>query len=1560
DTFATVWVASTKREQGRKGLLPVIGLGISSTPTTIMGRTHLTAHVLLVTIWVVAGRSDAQQTVVPSELPPQDGFYNNLLQPDWGTVGSRLVRKSRAAYSDGAYQMAGPNRPNPLDISQQVHSGAGGTASEYGRNAMAVFFAQLVLDEILWTGQPGCPPEYENLPIPPDHPLANATKRPMVYQRSGYDGRTGNSPNTPRQQTNGVTPYLDGGVIYGTSRMWTNHLRDMQDGTLMTDSKDLKTSFPAKNTRRLPLSNQPVPRDHSLKPVSRLFAIGNAKGHESPFLLALQIVWHRYHNVIALRIKNSKPTASNEDIFNLARKRVIAHFQKIVVKEWLPAFLNGAGGGTSPALGPYSKYNPEERPDIAQEFRTAFNFRYSLMPGAVWTLGNRPAGGGHFQTTTTAGRGPQNEARDVTSVRTCNHFWDSQDLLKEEDRVEEILRGMIYTRSEKEDAVFVPDVRESFYGPFEFSRLDAVALKIQRDRDHGVSDLNTVLEQYDQQTIDTWAEMGAAGERLRSLYSNSSVLNDVDLFSGAMLAGGNVSGIPTIFRNIILQQFARIRESDRFWYENNQEERFDAAERAEIANITFKEVLKLTTQLTDQDLAHLFTCEGGDCKDPPSLADTSDPTVDVCTPLQTYDYFTGSEVSFALSWVAIALVIPASIGVLLLLAKRRERYRRNKMVGKSRDYRKSNPNKFKGPRSGERNVSVEFDSKRKKILVRDGRGKELRFIDLRQARSVTIRTPSESSATIASLSVAGEVDLILVFVEPDDCQNYLTGLKRFLEGLGVTVETQIRIEAEIKGGSNNKDDRQGVLNDFFREISRVNEVVSVRLTRTEFAEALGMQPSSIFVRNIFLLADTDNDGFVSFQEFLGLFGTFLKGSAEEKARLMFNVYDVRRRGVLTRDDFQRMIKSLLELSENPNDLRDESTVAQLVDVMFREAGVEGKDTMTFEDFRKVFASREYASTLQKATLGNQGAAVKGITNPRDIRQRKSVFINSYRKKQPGRTPPSRGAGPRGRGHRDGQSSRSTNRRSQVHMSVHKPERLPQSTTERWCYTVVKFVELYSLQIFWVSLYTLVTCDYAKGREAAGLRRLSGAWTTAMIRGSASVIMFTYVSLLVTMCRNIITRLRETILHRFIPFDSAVSFHKYIGVLAMIATIVHIFGHAVNLYCMCTQSTTNINCFFREYFTASDGFATFHFWAFQTITGLAGVLVTIVIFIMYVFAHQWARRKVFTAFWFTHSLYPLVYILTFLHGIGRLVQDPLFPWYLIGPLVLFVFDRLTSASRNKIEIPVIKAELLPSDVILLVFKRPSNFAYKSGQWVRIACIKLGKEEYHPFTLTSAPHERHLSLHIRAVGPWTTNLRQTYDKDVLGGDSYPKLYLDGPFGEGHQDWYTYDVAVLVGGGIGVTPFASILKDIAFKSRTGALITCKKVYFIWVTRTQKSFEWMTEVIRDAEDTDTRGIVDTHIFVTQFQQKYDLRTTMLYICERHFQKVEGRSLFTGLKATTHFGRPDFVEFLFSLQLEHPAVERIGVFSCGPGPMTSSVQTACTTLNRQKGATYTHHYENF
>ena len=72
------------------------------------------------------------------------------------------------------------------------------------------------------------------------------------------------------------------------------------------------------------------------------------------------------------------------------------------------------------------------------------------------------------------------------------------------------------------------------------------------------------------------------------------------------------------------------------------------------------------------------------------------------------------------------------------------------------------------------------------------------------------------------------------------------------------------------------------------------------------------------------------------------------------------------------------------------------------------------------------------------------------------------------------------------------------------------------------------------------------------REQTGLRHIAGYGVT-VTRGAASAMMFTYSSLLITMCRNTITILRDTFLHIYIPFDSAVSFHKYIAIWALVFT-----------------------------------------------------------------------------------------------------------------------------------------------------------------------------------------------------------------------------------------------------------------------------------------------------------------------------------------------------------------------------------------------------------------------
>lgn len=180
----------------------------------------------------------------------------------------------------------------------------------------------------------------------------------------------------------------------------------------------------------------------------------------------------------------------------------------------------------------------------------------------------------------------------------------------------------------------------------------------------------------------------------------------------------------------------------------------------------------------------------------------------------------------------------------------------------------------------------------------------------------------------------------------------------------------------------------------------------------------------------------------------------------------------------------------------------------------------------------------------------------------------------------------------------------------------------------------------------------------------------------------------------------------------------------------------------------------------------------------------------------------------------------------------------------------------SLRTRHIPLDVIETELLPSDVIKIKFYRPPNLKYLSGQWVRLACTAFKTNEFHSFTLTSAPHENFLSCHIKAQGelclkqilsisqkfvffyimirlkispgPWTWKLRNYFDPCNYNPEDNPKILIEGPFGGGNQDWYKFEVAVMVGGGIGVTPYASILNDLVFGTSTNRYsgVACKKV--------------------------------------------------------------------------------------------------------------------------------------
>lgn len=112
-----------------------------------------------------------------------------------------------------------------------------------------------------------------------------------------------------------------------------------------------------------------------------------------------------------------------------------------------------------------------------------------------------------------------------------------------------------------------------------------------------------------------------------------------------------------------------------------------------------------------------------------------------------------------------------------------------------------------------------------------------------------------------------------------------------------------------------------------------------------------MRPESTFVQQMFSLIDKDNNGYVSFREFLDVIIIFAKGTAEQKIRIMFDMYDVNLTGRLSVTDFKTMIKSLLEIA---NQSISPLEMDQTIHSMFTEIGFSSKKYLSFDDFNRLF------------------------------------------------------------------------------------------------------------------------------------------------------------------------------------------------------------------------------------------------------------------------------------------------------------------------------------------------------------------------------------------------------------------------------------------------------------------------------------------------------------------------------------------------------------------------------------------------------------------------------
>ncbi|KAA0724256.1 Dual oxidase 1 [Triplophysa tibetana] len=1472
------------------------------------------------------------------EVQRSDGWYNNLAYHDRGAANSALVRLLPAQYADGVYQpQQEPHLPNPRRISNTAMSGQSGLLSLKNRTVLSVAFGYHIWSEISESRRPGCPPEFMHIEVPKDDPVfgTNSSKPVLLpFQRAAWDGNTGKSPNNPRTQLNHVTAWMDGSSIYGSSSSWCDALRTFSRGLLASGSSP---DMPTRSNSSYFMWSAPDPTTGPNTEMLNVYKFGNAWANENIFSVIEGIIWFRYHNHLASKLHEEHPSWSDEELFQAARKRVISTFQNIAFYEWLPAYL----GIQVPSYLGYQKYVD---PSISAEFEAAaVRFGLTLAPPGVYKR-NRMC---HYQS-------PVNvDGSKSTGLRLCNAFWSRNNPnVQSGQDVDELVMGMTSQIAEREDNIVVEDLKDYMYGPLRFSRSDAVALTIQRGRDFGLPGYNQIRESFNIRPVNSWEEINPKLNNTRllkelaDLYENDT--SRLELFVGGLLEAQDGPG--PVFSAIILDQFERIRNADRFWFESRQNGLFSEEEIQAIRNTTFHDVLLDVTSAKEGDIQKnvFFWVNDDPCPQPePMKASDLYP----CTQATSMSFFDNSnKAGFGITVVVLFMFPVVSFIVACVVAHLRSaRYKRfqKKLRGSTRNEEPTRgiaAKEWLGHNSTPRQVTLAFNEK--KVFQVFFESRSLTNHNLCGQDHLDVLISNDHLHRALLLKIPKEYDLVLFFDDSNKRSEFLSHLRSELDGRIQSLNVTEMSEREMLNDAVTREQREKIVETFFKHAfakvldidksdagdlsKRTREALQCELTRAEFARVFGLKPDSLFVESMFTLADKDGNGYISFKEFLDVIVIFMTGTPEEKSKLLFSMHDIKEDGFLSKEEFSSLLRSFIEISGGA---LSKSQFDDGIAVMLQAAGLDNKDHFSWEDFH--FLLQDHS-----AQLNIKGMEVLG--KKKLAKQQRISFM---------------------------EKNRFVLNNPKVYVKPQR-ERYNRNPVKQRIQQFKRFVENYRRHIVCiVIMYGIIAglalerfYHYGLQADASGIPETSLVGVLVS-RGSAAAISFLFPYMLLTVCRNLITLCRETFLNGYIPFDAAIDLHRHMAMVAIILSVVHSLGHVVNVYVFCVSDLSILACLFPRVFSdnGSEFPMKWTFWFFKTVPGLTGILLLLIFAFIYVFASRYFRRISFRGFWVTHYLYVLVYVLVVIHGSYALLQEPRFHIYLIPPALLFLLDKLISLNRKKVEIPVVKAELLPSGVTYLEFKRPQGFVYRSGQWLRIACLELGTDEYHPFTLTSAPHEETLSLHIRAVGPWTSKLREVYAPEKLQEiKGYPKLYLDGPFGEGHQEWTDYEVSVLVGAGIGVTPFASILKDLVFKSSVKSKFLCKKVYFIWVTRTQRQFEWVSDIIREVEEMDTHELVSVHIYITQLAEKFDLRTTMLYVCERHFQKVWNRSLFTGLRSITHFGRPPFVAFLSSLQEVHPEVEKVGVFSCGPPGLTKNVEQACRQMNKRDQTHFVHHYENF
>ncbi|OWK56642.1 Peroxidasin [Lonchura striata] len=509
-----------------------------------------------------------------------DGSCNNLQHPMWGASLTAFQRLLKPAYQNGfnlprGFSLAEDARDLPLPLPRLVSTAMIGTETitpddqfthmlmQWGQFldhdmdqtvaaiSMSRFSDGAPCSEVC-TNDPPC----FSIAVPANDPRVR-NGRCMFFVRSSPvcgSGMTSLLMNSvyAREQINHLTSYIDASNVYGSTEQESRELRDLsgQKGLLKRGRV-----VPSSGKHLLPFAVGPPTecmRDENESPVP-CFLAGDHRANEQLGLTAMHTLWFREHNRVATELAALNPHWDGDLLYHEARKIVGAQMQHITYAQWLPKVLGEAG---MKMLGEYKGYNPNVNAGILNAFATAaFRFGHTLINPILYRLNEtfQPIRQGHI---------PLHKA------------FFSPFRIMQEGGIDPLLRGLfgVPGKMRVPSELLNMELTEKLFSMAHSVSLDLAAINIQRGRDHGIPPYNDFRVFCNLSSAQEFEDLRneiknlEIREKLRSLYGTTK---NIDLFPALMvedLVPGTRVG-PTLMC-LLTTQFRRLRDGDRFWYEN--------------------------------------------------------------------------------------------------------------------------------------------------------------------------------------------------------------------------------------------------------------------------------------------------------------------------------------------------------------------------------------------------------------------------------------------------------------------------------------------------------------------------------------------------------------------------------------------------------------------------------------------------------------------------------------------------------------------------------------------------------------------------------------------------------------------------------------------------------------------------------------------------------------------------------------------------------------------------------------------------------------------------------